>query len=114
MSKSVHGILRETVEPIKILVVDLSQKCIIPYIEGHKLPEVHDVIKRIACFVIRREFWHYEPPRLLIVNNMRAKRREEHVIQPSADRVGRSSNRLGLSLLLPWWLRGLFRHNYCG
>ena len=98
-------------EPRKSLVVqasrkDLAQQCIIPYIEGHKLPEVHDVIERIACSVVHRELWHYELPRRLIVNNMRVEQSGEHVIQSSADRAKWSSDRQGLSLLLPWPLKG--------
>ena len=41
---------------------DFAQRCIIPYIKGHELPEMHDVIERIVCSIVCCEFWHYEPP----------------------------------------------------
>ena len=41
---------------------DFAQQCIIPYIKGHELLEVHDVLEGITCSVVCREFWHYEPP----------------------------------------------------
>ena len=63
--------------------------------------EVHDVIEQITCSVVRREFCHYEPPRRLIVNNIRVERCGEPVIQPSTNKAVRSLNRRGLSLLLP-------------
>ena len=67
---------------------------------------MHDVIERIACSVVHRELWHYELPRRLIVNNMRVEQGGEYVIQSSVDRAKWSSDRQGLSLLLPWPLKG--------
>ena len=31
------------------------------YVEGHELPEVHDVVKWVAHFVVHYEFGHHKP-----------------------------------------------------
>ena len=46
---------------------------------------MHDVIKRIARPVICRKFWHKKPSWGLIIDNTRAKRRGEHVVQSPTD-----------------------------
>ena len=46
---------------------------------------MHDVIKWIAGSVISEKFCHEEPSRGLIIDNARAKRRGEHVIQSPTD-----------------------------
>ena len=60
---------------------DLAQQRIIPYVKSHELSIVHDVIKRIAGSVIRKKFWHEKPYWGLIIDNARAKKRGEHVVQ---------------------------------
>ena len=84
--KNVHRILQEAIEPRKSLTLqasqkDLSYQCIIPYVEGHELPEVHDVVKWVVCSFIHCEFRHYEPSRQFVVNNMGAEQCGEHVVQ---------------------------------
>ena len=66
--------------PCRLVGKTLHNSASFPYIEGYELLEVHDVIKLIVCSIVRREFWHYEPPRRLIVNNIRVERHEKHVI----------------------------------
>ena len=65
-----------------------------------ELPEVHNMIKQVTHFVVHREFWHHESLGRLIIDYMGVKRRREHVIQSSANRIGWSSHRRYLSLLL--------------
>ena len=40
---------------------DLAQQHVIPYVKGHKLPIVHDMVKWIGS-IVRREFRNHEPP----------------------------------------------------
>ena len=61
-----------------------------------------DVVKRVARSIIYCELGHYEPSGQLVVNDMGIERREEHVIQPSADRVKWGSSCQYFRLLLPW------------
>ena len=49
---------------------DLAYQCIIPYVEGHKLPEVHDMVKWVARSIVHYELWHYEPSKRLVGNDM--------------------------------------------
>ena len=63
---------------------------------------MHDVVKRVACFVIHCELGHYELFGRLVPNDMGVERRGEHVIQPLADRVRRGSHHWYFRLLLPW------------
>ena len=67
---------------------DFAQQCVIPYVEGHELFVVHDMIKWIIGPVVCRELWHDEPSWGLIIDNVKVERRGEHVVQPPADRVG--------------------------
>ena len=46
---------------------------------------MHDVVKGVARPIIRGKFWHEESPWGVVMNNMGAKRRGEHVIQPFAN-----------------------------
>ena len=66
---------------------DFVQKHVIPYIQGHELLVVHDMVKWIAESIIHRKFWHKEPFWGLIVDDTRTKRCGEHVIQPPANRA---------------------------
>ena len=59
---------------------DFAQQRIVPYIEGHELSVVHDVIKWVAGSVAREKFWHEEPSWGFAIDNARTKRRGEHVI----------------------------------
>ena len=43
------------------------------------------MVEGVAGPIIRGEFRHEESPWGLVMNNMRAKRRGEHVVQPFAD-----------------------------
>nr|CAN68727.1 hypothetical protein VITISV_033603 [Vitis vinifera] len=70
-------------------------KHIIPYVEGHELFKVHDVVKRVARSVIHYELGHYEPSGQLIANDMGVERCGEHVIQPSTNRVSCLSRLVG-------------------
>ena len=45
------------------------------------------MVKRITSSIICREFWNHEPSWGLIVDDIKAKRHEEHVIQSPTDRV---------------------------
>ena len=67
---------------------------------------MHDVIERIACFIVCREFWHYEPPKQLIVNNMRVEQHGEHVIHLPTNGARWNLIRWDSCLLLFWWLTG--------
>ena len=42
---------------------------------GYEFPIVHDMIERITCFVICREFLYHEPSWGLVVDDVRVKRR---------------------------------------
>ena len=64
---------------------DLTQQRVVLYVKSHELSVVHDVIKQIVGPVICRKFWHEKPFWGLVVDNTRAKRRGEHVVQSSAD-----------------------------
>ena len=46
---------------------------------------MHDVVEGVIGLIIRGEFRHDESPWGVVMNNMRAKRRGEHVVQPFAD-----------------------------
>ena len=46
---------------------------------------MHDVVEEVAGPIIRGEFGHDESPWGVVMNNIRAKRRGEHVVQPFAD-----------------------------
>ena len=46
---------------------------------------MHDMVEGVAGPIVRGEFRHEESPWGLVMNNMRAKRRGEHVVQPFAD-----------------------------
>ena len=70
---------------------DFTEERVIPYVEGHELPVMHDVIKQITCFVVCREFRHYELSRGLVVDDVRSEMRGEHVIQLSANRAKQTS-----------------------
>nr|CAN66474.1 hypothetical protein VITISV_029960 [Vitis vinifera] len=72
---------------------------------GHEIPEVHDVVKRVAHSVVHRELGHYKPSGWFVVNDMRAEQCGEHVIQSLVDRVGQGSRHWCFRLLLIWWLR---------
>ena len=52
---------------------------------------MHDMIKWIVGPIVCGELWHNEPSWGLVIDNARAKRRGEHVIQPPADRAGGAS-----------------------
>ena len=65
----------------------LAQQRVVPYVESHELSVVHDVIKRITRPVIRENFWHEKPFWGLVINNMRAKKHEEHVVQSPTNGV---------------------------
>ena len=52
---------------------------------------VRDMIERIVGSVVRRKYWHDEPSWGLVIDNARAERRGEHVIQSPADRAGGAS-----------------------
>ena len=65
--KIIHRIHREVVEPWKSLAMkagwkDLAQQHVIPYVKGHKLLIVHDMVKWIVGSIVRREFRNHEPP----------------------------------------------------
>ena len=47
------------------------------------------MVKRIAGFIICREFWNHEPSWALVVDDVRVERHEEHVIWSPTDRAGR-------------------------
>ena len=46
---------------------------------------MHDMVKGVTRPIVRREFRHEKSPWGIVMNNMRAKRRGEHVVQPFAD-----------------------------
>ena len=48
---------------------------------------MHDMVEWITRPIIRRKFWHKESPWGVVMDDMRAKRRGEHVIQPFADKA---------------------------
>ena len=50
---------------------------------------MHDVIEGIASPIVCGKFWHEESPWGLVMDDMRAERRGEHVIQPFADGANR-------------------------
>ena len=72
------------------------------YAKGHKLLEVHGVVKWVTLYVVHYELGHYEPSRLLVVNDMGVESCGEYVIQPSADRVRWGSRHQYVRLLLLW------------
>ena len=52
------------------------------------LSVVHDMIKWITGPIVCRELWYDEPSWGLVIDNAKAERRAEHVVQPLADRAG--------------------------
>lgn len=64
---------------------NFAQQHVIPYIEGHELAVVHDVVKWITGSIIYRKFGHNEPSWGLVVDDTRIERRGEHVIQLPAN-----------------------------
>ena len=46
---------------------------------------MHDMIEGVIGPIVYREFGHEEFPWGLVMNDMRAERREEHVVQSFAD-----------------------------
>ena len=46
---------------------------------------MHDMVERVVGPIVRGEFGYKESPWGLVMNDMRAKRRGEHVGQPFAD-----------------------------
>ena len=46
---------------------------------------MHDMVKGVTRPIVRREFRHEKSPWGIVMNNMRAKRRGEHVVQPFAN-----------------------------
>ena len=46
---------------------------------------MHDTIEGVAGPIVCGEFWHKESPWGLVMNDMRAERRGEHVVQPFDD-----------------------------
>ena len=54
---------------------------------------MHDMVEEVAGPIIRGKLWHEESPWGVVMNNMRAKKRGEHVVQPFAD---------GATRLLVW------------
>ena len=49
---------------------DLAHQCIIPYVEGHKLSEVHDMVKWVTRSIVHYEFGQHEPFGWFIANDM--------------------------------------------
>ena len=116
--KNCHWIPWEAVESRNSLVVqvgwkDFAYQCVIPYIKGHELPVVHDMIERITCSVICHELQYHEPPWGLVVDDVRAKRRGEHVIQPLVDRAEHTLICQRLWWLLFWCMGKPFYHGRC-
>lgn len=84
------------VKPQKSLTLEYGQKDfvqqhVIPYIKGHELSVVHDMIEWIVGSIVLDEFWHDEPSWRLVFDDMRAEKRGEHVVQLPTDRVGGTS-----------------------
>ena len=48
---------------------------------------MHDMVEEVTRPIIRRKFWHEESPWRVVMDNMRAKMRGEHVIQSFANGV---------------------------
>ena len=46
---------------------------------------MHDMIEGIVGPIVCRKFWYEESPWGLVMDDVRAERRGEHVIQPLAD-----------------------------
>ena len=58
---------------------------VIAYIESHELSILHDMVEGVTGPIVCGEFGHEESPWGLVMNDMRAERRGEHVVQPYAD-----------------------------
>ena len=84
---------------------DLAQQRGIPYVKGHELPIVHDMVKWITGSIIHREFWNHEPSRRLAVDDVRVERREEHVIQSLTNKA-RGTPTYQIPYLLLYWQMG--------
>ena len=72
------------------------------------------MIEQITCSVVCHKFRYYEPFWRLIVNDVKAKRRGEHVVQSSANEARWSLIRWGLHLPLFGHMGGPFWHGCCG
>ena len=48
---------------------------------------MHDMVEGVAGPIVCGEFWYEKSPWGLVMNDMRAERHEEHVVQPFADGV---------------------------
>ncbi|RVW85608.1 hypothetical protein CK203_037578 [Vitis vinifera] len=83
--------------------------------QSHELSIMHDTIEGVAGAIVCGEFWHKESPWGLVMNDMRAERRGEHVVQPFDDGangwlVWEVSPSLSVRVCCPgcgYWLLGL-------
>ena len=57
-----------------------AQQRIVAYIESHELSIMHDMIERVAGPIVCGEFGYEESPWGLVMNDMIAERRGEHVV----------------------------------
>ena len=73
---------------MEVSLEDLAQQRIIPYVRGHELPIMHDVVKWIVGSIVGREFWNHEPSWRVVVDDVRVERCGEHVIRSPTDRAG--------------------------
>ena len=62
-----------------------TQQCVVVNIERHELSIMHDVIEGIVGSIVCGKFWYEESPWGLVMDDMRAEGRGEHVVQPFAD-----------------------------
>lgn len=59
---------------------NLANEYIITNVQRHQLSKVHQMVEQITRPIIHGDFWHHKPPRRLKVDNMKVKRRGEHII----------------------------------
>ena len=66
---------------------DLAQQCVIPYVKGHELPVVHDMVKWITGSIVCREFRDHEPSWGLVTDDVMVEKHGEHVILSPTDKA---------------------------
>ena len=58
---------------------------VVSYIESHELSIMHDMVEGFAGPIVCGKFRHEKSPWGVVMNDMRAKRRREHVVQSFVD-----------------------------
>lgn len=78
---------------------DLAKQHVVTNIQRHQLSEMHLMVEWITCPIIHGKLRPEEPLQWLVVDDMGAKRRGEHVIQLSTNGMDEGFHRQ----VSCWW-----------